>query len=136
MLAVDTNLVIRYLTGDDPRQFELAVAAIEQADAYVCLTVLLEAEWVLRSVYRYRPEQVVRAFRGLAGLPRVTIEEPAVADLALEWAEGGLDFADALHLAKVQSCEAFLSFDADLVQRAGALGSIPVRSPEPARSTR
>jgi predicted nucleic-acid-binding protein len=135
MLAVDTNIVVRYLTRDDRRQFEQAVATIEGADTYVCLTVLLETEWVLRSVYRYRPQRVVQALRGLVGLPRITIEEPAVADLALEWAEGGLDFADALHLAKARSCEAFVTFDADLAQRAAALDSIPVRPPEPTRST-
>jgi predicted nucleic-acid-binding protein len=135
MLAVDTNIVVRYLTRDDPRQFEDAVAAIEQADSYVSLTVLLETEWVLRSVYRYRTQRVVQALRGLVGLPRITIEEPAVADLALERAEGGLDFADALHLAKARSCEAFVTFDADLVRRAAALDSIPVRSPESTRST-
>lgn len=136
MLAVDTNVVVRYLTRDDPHQFEQAVAALEEADTYICLTVLLEAEWVLRSTYRYRSQWVVEALRSLAGLPRVTIEEPAVARLALQWAEGGLDFADALHLARVQSCEAFLSFDVDLAQRATALDSIPVRSPEPTRSVR
>lgn len=135
MLAVDTSIVVRYLTRDDPRQFEQAVAAIEQVDTYVCLTVLLETEWVLRSVYRYRPRRVVQALRGLVGLPRITIEEPAVADLALEWAEGGLDFADALHLAKARSCAAFVTFDADLVRRAATLDSIPVRSPESTRST-
>jgi len=135
MLAVDTNLVVRYLTRDDPRQFEQAVAAIEQTDTYVCLTVLLEAEWVLRSVYRYRPQRVVQALRSLVGLPRITIEEPAVAHLALEWAEGGLDFADALHLAKAQSCEAFVTFDADLMRRVAALDSIPVRPPASTGST-
>lgn len=135
MLAVDTNIVVRYLTRDDPRQFAQAVAVIEQADAFVSLTVLLETEWVLRSTYRYRSQRVVQALRGLVGLPRVTIEEAAVADRALQWAEAGLDFADALHLAKALGCEAFMTFDADLVRRASALDSTPVRSPEPTRST-
>ncbi len=98
MLAVDTNVVVRYLTRDDPRQFEEAVAAIEQADTLCLLTVLLETEWVLRSVYRYRPQRVVQALRSLVGLPRITIEEPAVAHLALE-RRGRTGFADALHLA-------------------------------------
>jgi predicted nucleic-acid-binding protein len=129
MLAVDTNIVVRYLTADDPPQFAQAVAVMEEAETYVCLTVLLETEWVLRSAYRYQPAQTVRALRSLAGLPNVTVEEPPLVNLALQWVEQGLDFADALHLAKAQSCDAFVSFDRDLAQRAIGLGTVPVRGP-------
>jgi predicted nucleic-acid-binding protein len=50
MLAVDTNVVVRYLTADDPEQFARAVAVVEGAETFVSLTVLLETEWVLRSL--------------------------------------------------------------------------------------
>ena len=53
MLAVDTNVVVRYLTGDHPEQFANAKALIDGEDLFVCATVLLETEWVLRSVYGY-----------------------------------------------------------------------------------
>jgi predicted nucleic-acid-binding protein len=129
MLAVDTNIVVRYLTADDPDQFARAVTILEGRETFVTLTVLLETEWVLRSVYRYRPAEVVGALRGLAGLPGITVEGPDVASLALQWLEGGLDFADALHLAGSQSCNAFITFDQDLAARATGLGAVPVQLP-------
>jgi predicted nucleic-acid-binding protein len=48
MLAVDTNVMVRYLTGDDAEQFAKASALIRDEDIYVGTTVLLETEWVLR----------------------------------------------------------------------------------------
>ena len=42
MLAVDTNVIVRYLTGDDAEQFAKASAFIRDEDVYVCTTVLLE----------------------------------------------------------------------------------------------
>ena len=130
MLAVDTNLVVRYLTRDDARQFARAEAVIEGRETtYVSLTVLLETEWVLRSSYRYSRGRVVHALRAFAGLPSVALEDAALASQALDWAEQGMDLADALHLAKAQSCEAFITFDQHLVTTGAALSPIPIRSP-------
>src|SRR5271165_3450212 len=53
MLAIDTNLVVRYLVGDDPGQAARARSLIDNNDVFVCTTVLLETEWVLRSVYGF-----------------------------------------------------------------------------------
>jgi predicted nucleic acid-binding protein len=127
MLAVDTNVVVRYLTGDDPAQFEPAVAVMEDGEAFVGLTVLLETEWVLRSIYRYRPARVVEALRSLAGLPTVSLEDASLADIALQWVENGLDFADALHLARAQFCDGFVTFDRDLATQAAGLSAVPLR---------
>jgi predicted nucleic-acid-binding protein len=129
MIAVDTNLVVRYLTGDDPVQAGQAKAAIDGEDVLIVMTVILETEWVLRSVYGYESQEVAKALRSFAGLPRVTIEEAAVVAQALDWMEGGLDFADALHLAKSHGCEAFVSFDRRLVRPAKKLGTVQVRTP-------
>ncbi|WP_342359634.1 type II toxin-antitoxin system VapC family toxin [Terrarubrum flagellatum] len=129
MLAIDTNVVVRYLTNDHPEQSPRAKALIAKADVFVSLTVLLESEWVLRSVYGFAPSQVCDALGAFAGLPRVTIEEPAIAAKALGWVAEGLDFADALHLAKASDCEAFVSFDQRLTKTAKALADIKVRAP-------
>ena len=51
MLAIDTNVIVRYLTGDHPQQARKARTLIESEHVFVCTTVLLETEWVLRSVY-------------------------------------------------------------------------------------
>jgi predicted nucleic-acid-binding protein len=129
VLAVDTNVVVRYLTRDDAEQFAKASALIGAEDVYVCTTVLLETEWVLRRGYRFSRQRVVAALAAFAGLPRVTLEDPALAAKALDWARHGMDFADALHLAKAQGCEAFVSFDQRLAATANALSDLKVRAP-------
>src|SRR5712671_3168490 len=110
MLAVDTNVIVRFLTADDPPQAARARALIDGEDVFISTTVLLETEWVLRRVYGYARAEVVRELRRFAGLQRVNLEEPGLAATALDWGERGLDFADALHLAKATGCDAFASF--------------------------
>ena len=129
MLAVDTNVIIRYLTRDDAEQFAKANALIGHEDVYVCTTVLLETEWVLRRGYRFSRDQIIAALTAFAGLPRVTLEDPALAAKALDLAQRGLDFADALHLAKAEGCEAFVSFDQRLAAAANAPSEVKVRTP-------
>ena len=129
MLAIDTNVIIRYLTRDDAEQFAKANALIGHEDVYVCTTVLLETEWVLRRGYRFSRDQIIAALTAFAGLPRVTLEDPALAAKALDLAQRGLDFADALHLAKAEGSEAFVSFDQRLAAAANALSEVKVRTP-------
>ena len=129
MLAIDTNLVVRYLTGDHPRQSARARALIDGNDVFVATTVLLETEWVLRSVYEFTTAQASKALRDFAGLPRVTIEDPSAAAQALDWMDAGIDFADALHLAKARACEAFITFDERLARAANRLGAAKARAP-------
>jgi predicted nucleic acid-binding protein len=129
MLAIDTNVIVRYLTGDHPEQSPRARALIDSHEVLVCTTVLLEAEWVLRSAYGYPPPQVREALRAFAGLPQVTLEDPALAATALDWMAAGMDFADALHLAKAEGCAAFFSFDRRLAKAAKRLSRVEVRQP-------
>ena len=129
MLAVDTNIIVRYLTADHPEQFAKARALIDGEDVHVCTIVLLETEWVLRRGYRFSRGQIIAALTAFAGLPRVMLEDPALAAKALEWMRSGLDFADALHLAKAEGCEAFVSFDTRFAAVANALSEIKVRAP-------
>ena len=129
MLAIDTNLVVRYLTADHPEQSARAKALIEGAEVFVCTTVMLETEWVLRSAYGFATDQIAPAIRAFAGLSQVSVEDPALIALALDWMERGMDFADALHLAKAGECEAFISFDRRLAVAAARLGRVPVRAP-------
>jgi predicted nucleic acid-binding protein len=124
MLSVDTNL-----TGDHPAQSAKARTLIDGQRVFVSTTVLLESEWVLRSVYGYAAAQIVRAFRAFAGLPYVTLEDPPLTATALDWMERGIDFADALHLAKARDCEAFVSFDRKLARVARRIGAPQVRVP-------
>jgi predicted nucleic-acid-binding protein len=127
MLAVDTNIIVRYLTRDDSKQARRAEALLNGQAIFVSTTVLLETEWVLRQGYGFAPAVLVSALRSLAGLPNVTLEEPIRIASALDWAERGLDFADALHVAAARDCAAFVTFDKAL--DAARLDGITVRMP-------
>jgi predicted nucleic-acid-binding protein len=129
VLAVDTNIIVRYLTADDREQFAKARMLIEGADVSVCTTVLLETEWVLRRGYRFSRDRIAAALTAFAGLPRVTLEDSALAAKALDWMARGMDFADALHLAKAEGCEAFVSFDQQMATVANSISEVKVRAP-------
>ena len=129
MLAVDTDLVLRYLLADHPSQSAKARALIENNEVFVCTTVLLETEWVLRSLYHFKPVQIIEALTAFAGLPRVRLQDAALTAKALEWLTKGADFADALHFLASERCDAFVTFDAQFARTAERLGEIPVRIP-------
>ena len=126
MRAVDTNIIVRYLTGDDPTQAGKARAIIGCEPVFVSRTVLLEVEWVLRGVYEMPSGPIIQALRALAGLPGVSVEDAVLVARAMEWTEAGLDFADSLHLAAAAACEGFLTFDRRLARSGPRLGSVAV----------
>ncbi len=127
--GIDTNVVVRLLTADDPKQAEAARRVVEGGDIFIPMTVMLETEWVLRAGYGFQAAQITAAIRGVAGLPGVSVEQPARLAAALEWMEDGMDFADALHLAGSGHCSAFLTFDRKFARRASKSGAIPVVLP-------
>ena len=129
MLAIDTNILVRYLTGDHPEQSAKARDLIDSHQIYVSRTVLLECEWVLRSVYAFNAPDIARALRKFAGLEQVSVEAPAETALALDRTEAGMDFADALHLGAIGACEALLTFDRKFIKAAEASGTTKVREP-------
>jgi predicted nucleic-acid-binding protein len=126
MQAVDTNVVVRYLTGDDVAQAARARGLIDGGDVWLGLTVVLETAWVLRSAYRFPQADIIAAFRTLAGQPTVHVENAGVLAQALTLCDGGLDFADALHVSVAATVGGFSTFDAALVARAGRLGVVSV----------
>jgi predicted nucleic-acid-binding protein len=127
MIAIDTNLIVRYLTGDHPEQSSRARGIVDGQPVFVAVTVVLEAEWVLRSAYAYGRSDVARALRAFGGLSTVTIEDSAIVAAAFDLAESGMDFADALHLTKSAHCEEFVTFDRKFMKAAQAAGYEIVR---------
>jgi predicted nucleic-acid-binding protein len=127
--AIDTNVIVRFLTGDHPQQARKARAIVEGGDLFVPTSVLLETEWVLRSAYGFDADKIVAALRALAGLPGLALEEPILIARALDWTEKGMDFADALHLGKAEGCSAFVSFDRKLAKAANGLSEILIEAP-------
>ena len=129
MLAIDANVIVRYLVADDRDQAQRAKALIDVARIFVAATTLLETEWVLRRALGLPATATLAALKAFIGLDNVMVEdEPSVAQ-AFDWAEQGMDFADALHLAKASHCEAFVSFDRDLAKAARKAKALAVREP-------
>lgn len=127
MLAIDTNIVVRYLVGDDPVQFRLASKLIENNEIFVPLTVIIESEWVLRASYRFTKSRIQDALQSFLGLPRVTIQHSESVSWALQLMLRNIDLADALHLAQCRNCDEFFTFDRALSKMA-AQNSAPVVS--------
>ena len=111
MRAFDSNVLVGYLIGDDPEQAARARTVVDAGEVFVSTTVLLESEWVLRSVYGFVSGKVAAALRAFSGLPSVSVESPALFGEALDLTEKGMDFADVPHPGAAASCEVMLTFD-------------------------
>lgn len=111
MRAVDTNILARYYLRDDPAQARIAEAILAQGEVFVPKTVILELEWVLRSVAEQPAAAVSRCLVHLVSLPGVLIEGSDQVEIALAYYQRGMDFADALHLAASNACTELLTFD-------------------------
>lgn len=118
MVALDTNVIVRFLVNDDVKQARKARTLIEGGKVFIAPTVLLETEWVLRSAYGFAAKEILVFFRALLGLPNVTVGAAIQLAATLKAYEQGLDFADALHLVFSGEAETFATFDRQLIQRA------------------
>jgi predicted nucleic-acid-binding protein len=129
VIALDTNVIVRIVAADDPVQLDAARAVFEAGDLWVCKTVLLETEWVLRYSYELSRETIQETFRKLLGYPRLQVEDRNAVLRALTLYEQGFDFADALHLTSSGEADQFATFDGPLAKRAQGLeGGPPVVS--------
>ena len=130
MRAFDTNLLVRILTRDDAGQLEIIDRLMDQADAtgevfFVPVTVVLELEWVLRSVYKRTKPQLLTALGALLQNASLAIERHQAVELALDAVETGkgrIDFADALHIGTSAAAKhaPLLTFDEGCARLAGA----------------
>ena len=116
MIAVDTNLLVRILTNDDPIQARRALKIIKGDDIFIPKTVLLETEWVLRHAYNIKRSNIITGFQRLLGLPNVNVEDPDTIYQAISWYENKFDFTDALHLASSRRCSSFATFDKSFIK--------------------
>jgi len=122
MIAVDTNVLVRLLTGDDREQSAAARSLFAAQQIWIAKTVLLETGWVLGSLYGFEASAIREAFTKLLGLRNVRVEdEPSVA-AALALTMHGIELADAMHLSSRPHSTAFFSFDQSFVRRAKRSG--------------
>ncbi len=119
MKGLDTNVIVRYLVEDDPRQVARAVAYIDThctADnpCRVNRIVLCELEWVLSGAYRYSRALVADVMARILRTGEFVVEDGDDAWIALrQFRDGNADFADCL-LARTnlaQGCEVTATFD-------------------------
>lgn len=122
MIAVDTNVLVRLLTGDEPKQEAAARSLFAPGPIWIAKTVLLETGWVLRSLYGFEESPIRDAFTKLLGLKNVHAEDESSVAAALALTGHGIELADAMHLSSRPPGVAFVSFDKSFVQRARRMG--------------
>lgn len=123
MIALDTNVLARYLLNDDPKQANAAAALLRKQETFTApITVILELVWVLQVNDCSRVE-IGKGLRALLGLPNFKPKEFESLACALGWFDEGMDFADALHLALSLKDASFCTFDKALVNQASRTAS-------------
>ena len=119
MLALDTNILVRLVTNDNPKaaqRIQLALDA-ELALGNKCMVghiVLCELVWVLQRLYGYSLQQCQQTISSLLGFAGLRFEASAVASIACTaWEKHGGDYADHLLGAQMVSlgCNAVLTLD-------------------------
>lgn len=104
MIALDTNVLVRIFTEDDPEQTRVAQRFMdgltEDRPGFICREVVLELVWVLERTYRIKRERIAEAVKGLLRSRELVVE--TADDLALaiaDWQEGGAGLSDRMVVA-------------------------------------
>jgi len=120
MIAVDTNILVRYAVKDDKRQTALATSFIADHECHVLKSVILELVWVLSSSsgYNLTRKVVTERLRHIMGLPTIDTKDAVQVAQAINWYEKGMDFADALHLASSCEVKGFATLDGKMSRKA------------------
>jgi predicted nucleic-acid-binding protein len=128
--AVDTNIFVRFLVDDGSKHVALARRVFADGQVFVPVSVMLESEWVLRSNFGFKRDQICDAFERVLGVASITIQDDNTVENAVASCRRGLDFADALHLHSSDGCEVFYTFDDLFIRKAKRATSVPpVRRP-------
>jgi len=119
MMAVDTNVLVRFLVRDDERQARIAYARFKQAESsreilFVSLLVVLETIWVLESVYDKTRKDILDSLDELKSMPILEFENIQVLETLLsEGRKNNADLSDLLIGIEAQACgcNGVLTFD-------------------------
>ena len=103
MTALDTNVIVRYLVGDNAEQAEAARALLDGLTpghpGYICREVIVEVAWVLERSYRFARSQVAEALMDLTASDSLVVENSDdVASAAHRYRQGGAGFSDLMIL--------------------------------------
>ena len=107
MIALDTNVIARYLVRDDTEQAEAARSLLESLTAdrpgYVCREVTVELAWVLERAYGYTRDQIATVLEELVATEGLVIEAADdVARAAFHYRTSGTGFSDLMILAAAE----------------------------------
>lgn len=126
MIGLDTNVLVRYITQDDPVQSAQASELIESlttvSPGFISLVSVVELVWVLQSCYACAKRDVVSVLETLLRTRELTLEHAEVIWQALRnFSVGKADFADCLieRCAHGAGCEYTATFDANAAKAAG-----------------
>ena len=116
MIALDTNLLLRFLVRDDPGQAERVRVLIDETltvedPGFVSSVVVVEIAWVLEDRYERPPEEIKSIFARMLETPQLLFEQEGAIAAALQSSQA--DLADALihEIGKVNGCTKTLTFD-------------------------
>lgn len=122
MIALDTNLLLRFVLEDDAQLASAARRLIQQSDCWINLVTAAEVGRVLLSVYGSSRDEVVDAMRRLISQPNIEFESEQRLEEALTGVEAGLDWDDALLWAATPPNLTVMTFDKVFAKRAAILG--------------
>ncbi len=119
MKGVDTNILVRFLIGDDEIQAKKVYNIFKKTESeknelFVSLLVILELIWILESVYEIQRAEILDSISELLLMPILKFEnQSALQQFTLSAQGNKYDLSDLLiaHSAKTQGCEAVLTFD-------------------------
>ncbi len=127
MIAVDANVLVRYVARDDAEQTAAAQALLDGLSAeepgFICREVAMETAWVLERSYKFTRAQVAEALLELTDKNSLTVEaEDDVIRAAHAYLDGRADFADLMILAAAKRVGAgpLYTFDRKLARIEGA----------------
>jgi len=130
VIAADTNILTRYLTADDPTQFQQCQELIESETVWISRTVALELAWVLKSRFSKTQKDIASIFLQLLESKQLVFEQESKIHEAISLVLDGLDIADAFHLISLpDGITPLISFDKALIRKAAPHG-YSVQSPE------
>ena len=126
MIGLDTNVLVRYIMQDDPKQSIMATQLIESLDVdgpgFVTLVSIIELYWVLTSCYKLNAKQVNQALMVLLQAKQIVVDRADQVLRALRVFENSkADFADCLieRAASGAGCSQVLTFDIHASKHAG-----------------
>ena len=128
MTSIDTNVIVRYLVGDDAEQAEAARALLDgltpDDPGFICREVVIEIAWVLERSYRFTRARVAEALMDLTASDSLVVENPDdVAAAAYLYRQGGVGFSDLMVLSAAERAGAapLYTFDRRLARMEGAV---------------